>query len=396
MNESDNAEEAPRRNEPRASYQTYFIFLLFGVTSLIAWNTWITANDHYRVVLKDSPYADSFQTYFAVTYMTTNLSSLCLLLFIGGLITPSTRIKMGLTINASIFTVAGILSLFAQRINPSLYFAITLGAALVAAVFAFASQYTSICTQALSTGQGFAGLVPAVTVWVFLFLDTEASFQGGESATKSFAFSAILTMSAGLGYYFLPKPHTEDYVAIPTEPEDAQEAQPTSSAEDAVAPLKSSLLSFLPLGLLWKVKLFAIAMFLNFVVTLGLFPAILTQVDSVSENKGKENLFIASMFVVFNIADVCGKALPGISQARIQSGARLFVISLLRVFGDAGFFILAGAIASSGGYMATNIFMEVPKTVSAGEEFAATDIVVFILASGLASGSLLSTLLIRL
>ncbi|KAJ3215107.1 hypothetical protein HDU67_000811 [Dinochytrium kinnereticum] len=417
----DEVEEA--RRTPPVGYRTYLVFLLFGVTSLIAWNTWITSFAHYKVVLKDSPYADSFQNYFAVVYMGTNLLCLCMLLFFGERLGPSTRLKIGLTMNAAVFSAAGLMTLVATKMNATTYFAITLvfivisaaGAALVAGVFAFASQYHQLCTQAISTGQGFAGLVPAVTVWLLLFSGSETSDRTGNSATKSFALSAILTLSAGLGYYILPKPHSEEYAALPSDedPEVNPHVADPVSAEVASKPHWSSLFS--NKALMDKIKFFVFAMFLNFVVSLGLFPAVLSSVRPVTEGKENTGLFVATMFVVFNICDVLGKALPGFSFARIRSGVTLFTISLIRfvfiplffmcnvhrhvlprVFGDVGFFVLVGALSSSGGWMATDIFMEVPNAVAQGEEFVATDIVVFVLALGLASGSFFSLLLTSL
>ncbi|KAJ3096195.1 hypothetical protein HDU97_006155 [Phlyctochytrium planicorne] len=397
---------------PQVTLGTWGIFLLFGITSLIAWNTWITAGAHYSLAFKGTVFESKFPAYCAVSYMVTNLLSLCTLMFAGHMLRPRLRIKIGLFMNASIFILAAILTTVVSKFSPFSYFVATLmlvvlsamGAALVTGVFAFASEYSPICTQAVSTGQGFAGLVPAATVWLLLLSGSTSNLTPEEndaSAAQSFIFSQIPSESEAMD--------TErSEAALPEESQEVDQGAPQTP------------LSGTNVKLLRRIIFYCLATFVTFVVTLGLYPAILTDVGPLSNSfsdRGKQ-IFTASMFVLFNCADVIGKALPGYSFLRIKSGKRLFYVSLARflliplffmcnakflegrpirqvlplVFGNGAFFVLVALLAMSGGWLATNVFIEVAKA-SPGEEFAATDAIVFILAIGLAAGAITSSIL---
>ncbi|KAJ3112063.1 hypothetical protein HDU96_004988 [Phlyctochytrium bullatum] len=262
---------------------------------------------------------DVFQTLFAVTYMPCNLASLCILLFVGKyfrwvhasqsktemVISPQFRIGTGFTLNTVVFGIAGILTLFADKIDASLYLGVTIifiaasafGAALIAAVFALASQYSALSTQGVSTGQGFAGLVPAVVVWLSQYSQSSLKVEAGQSAAKSFWISAFLNLVAGFAYYFLLRkgaPQSEANAAYEPVPDSEESA--ASGTDDAEAPADiTEDTNRTEGGPVWKkIRLLAAAMFLNFVVTLGLFPSILTSVESKGGLNGT-GMFIPTM-----------------------------------------------------------------------------------------------------
>jgi hypothetical protein len=76
----DTPESLPSLNHDYRFYLnaalTYIVFALFGITSLIAWNTWITADSFFKKRLEGSMFESNFQSWFASVYMLTNLMSL--------------------------------------------------------------------------------------------------------------------------------------------------------------------------------------------------------------------------------------------------------------------------------------------------------------------------------
>lgn len=45
------------------------LFSILGLTSLVGWNTWITAKSYFESRLKFSPFADNFSNFFSLGYM---------------------------------------------------------------------------------------------------------------------------------------------------------------------------------------------------------------------------------------------------------------------------------------------------------------------------------------
>ncbi|KAJ3086971.1 hypothetical protein HK102_012070 [Quaeritorhiza haematococci] len=155
--------------------------------------------------------------------------------------------------------------------------------------------------------------------------------------------------------------------------------------------------------LLPQIKTFVIAIFLNFFVTLSMFPSITSSIGSVRSNADLGtiggspslssrifgDLFIPIHFLVFNIADLVGKALPGWRPAFIQSGRTLLLFSISRailglsfllcnvrfmdrfgaplprklplVFGDAAYLVVLFLFALTNGWIGTNALMQAPR-----------------------------------
>ncbi|KAJ3197285.1 hypothetical protein HK101_004766 [Irineochytrium annulatum] len=402
-------------------------------------NSWITADAHYRERFKGTPFADNFMGYFATIYMSSNLLCLCLFMLIGDQFKARIRVPLGILFQTVIFLFAVVLTA-THDVDPGVYFVITcvlvsisaLGAALITGVFAYASDFPPIYTQAISTGQGFAGLIPAVSVLVHLSSKSQPG-EGGQmpttSSSNSFAISSFVTILTGVGFALLQRPLSGYTPARDSDEDDGSVRNITPPIVDAALDDDLPDLDEVAetsdkqpvVSVLRQIQQDVIAILLTFVLTLGVYPAITSTVVSVKPSDFSSEIFVATGFVVFSIADIIGKSLPGWSRFNISNSKRLLAISLARFafipllflcnvtftdayghrtkrvfplwFGDEVFYCLQALLASSSGFLATNLLMRAPQAVESRLQHIAADICVFTLACGLASGSFLSVFL---
>ncbi|KAJ3308914.1 hypothetical protein HDU76_003775 [Blyttiomyces sp. JEL0837] len=440
-----------RLSDSMRTLYTYAVFLLFGVTSLIAWNTWITAAAFFRKRLDGSIYADSFQNWFAMTYFVTNLG-------FNSYVTPNVRIVAGVSTNAIVFTTSALLVSWGSELDPVPYFHITLflvalsavSAASIAGIFAFAAEYPGIFMQGISTGQGISGLVPSIISLFLLLTSSQVNTTDAEdyTATRSFLNTTLLSVVSLASFFTIPSPESlRPYERIPeieSTPinENIVTDAPPSLSRDTQPPNDEERPPFFPIvspitlrGLFPIVKTLSVAVFLNFLLTLSLFPGITAAVTSTTARTTRDrDAFVSAMFVVFNIGDVMGKfqlnnlpaayfvplqAAPGFSFLFSKSPRNLFVLSIARfifiplvffsnvqyvnpdgshiprilpvLFGDGIFTLIMFSLAATGGYMATNVLMLAPQMVVGPEkQRTVADMMVFSLSAGLAGGSIMS------
>jgi equilibrative nucleoside transporter 1/2/3 len=119
-------------------------------------------------------------------------------------------------------------------------------------------------------------------------------------------------------------------------------------------------------------------------------------------------MFIPIHFLVFQLADLIGRALPAIPLLIIHNGQQLVKLGLLRTvfwpmfwacnvsnrgtwapfFNDWGFFIVLASFGLSHGWLATCVMMEGGMRVSAAEREKANSLMSFCLTIGYALTSL--------
>ncbi|KAI8800338.1 nucleoside transporter-domain-containing protein [Cladochytrium replicatum] len=377
----------------------YTLFFVAGISTLSAWNTWITASSFFRARFSGSPFVDSFLNYFSLLNMSLNI--LCLGTFVRfqHLIRLPTRIVSGGILLAAVFSGAAIMSLLSESIAPSTYFYVTLlllslgavASALLTGFFALASTYPPAFTQALAAGQGIAGAVPSVAQLWILLSDRAGSNTGtppdpADDRRQAFTYFAVTvgtTLATLAGFYILQlvdPPAYSPLVVLGLE--DDQSEEPTVDTQETTVPPR---LFDYPSPNIWtRLRPYTFAVFLNFVVTLSLFPSITSSVLPLSTSADPA-IFTATHFLVFNIFDLLGKTLPSFYQ--IRSSRTLAALSIARVgfvpllllcnvgveigrgkwiptvFGDVGYWIILVIFATSSGYVATVALMQGPKAV---------------------------------
>ncbi|KAH6566825.1 hypothetical protein BASA60_009312 [Batrachochytrium salamandrivorans] len=312
------------------NYGLWALFFLFGIAMLIPWNTWTTAAPFFSERLKGSPFANNFQSWIGLTFMLTNLGSLCALLPFQDRIDPVKRITAGLVLCGIVFFVAvGMLSL--TTMNPSTYFICNLilvvlssiASALVAGMMAFATEFTPLIVTALVSGQGMSGIVPTV-VQIVLTVSSSGSSDSPSSGsshtvavTKAcFFISICISVVSLIGYTILRKssyaPRRTIRFNIPEHANSSSDGIAEESSSDSLlaglSPEADRSESFADHWKIWKaVSPSVISMVLNFSVTLALFPTLTsyiqtTQIDATQSSlstvgdKNQKNLLSYFIF----------------------------------------------------------------------------------------------------
>jgi equilibrative nucleoside transporter 1/2/3 len=339
---------------------------------------------------------------------------------------PNVRFVSGVVVMVSVFACTSALTQF-MDMDPTLFFALTLVSVVLSAmatgcmsaVFALSAMHSPQYVQAVNSGQGIAGLIPSLSNFILQFYINENEENRDAMKNRAFVFFMI-TVSIGiltlLSHLILTFKLKKREPSISTSESIESGINPIIVTEEAnLKPIFS----------------FAVAIFFNFAVTLMLFPAITARVspmDDYPTHGWIKNLFLAIHFLskfmneliqlVFNIADLVGKSIPGVSWFHIQNKTRLLLFSYGRVvfvllfllcnvtivrsngdplfptyLGDTSFMLILFIFGMTSGWVSTNLLMEGPQTVPVSKREKAVNIMVFSLTAGLATGSLLSFML---
>jgi equilibrative nucleoside transporter 1/2/3 len=440
---------------------TWLIFFALGVGMLFPWNVFINANTYFKLRFTGSSYADNFPNYFSIGFMISNVLWLAVALKTTKESNSYSRILVALVVNGLVFLVNTLLTRVAE-VDAYLYFyaamvmvAVSGGstAFLQNGVFALASNFPPIYTQAVMSGQGLAGTAVAVSqILTLVAADEEASSDAYFSAFLYFLIATMVIAVCLVGAGLLRSLDTYKYhVQMSTRFIKSEEEEPImASSQDSTAAstafIQDTSLSH------WQVFLrllpLASSVFLVFCVTLTLFPSILAliePVDSGDRRTNKDRLFIAIAFLVFSLGDWLGKSLPGfpklplpirlfgrapdgrrkyLNYSTITSTTAILVLSVLRlifiplflfsnvvlhdasgmrlprndqlpyVFASNEIYILFLVIFSaSNGWLGSLAMMQGPSRVSnAQDKEVAGTMMVFCLTTGLAVGSMISFL----
>ncbi|KAI8828712.1 nucleoside transporter-domain-containing protein [Chytriomyces cf. hyalinus JEL632] len=416
----------------------YLVSLVLGMTSLIAWNSWITAHSVFAQRLAGTPLESTFEARFSSVFNAANLATLSLLMAAplvvnyGALMRPFARARAGVVLNGAVFALACLL--MRSDWAPVPFFTAVLvcvgvsavAAALMASVMAVLSVYEPIYTQAASVGMGIAGLVPSFISFAIVWSSSSdpdhriASDQQQSSSITPFLVSILLSVLSIFGLRMLPPPssvsrHRDDDEVL------------SSDAVSESSPLVTTATVPNAKNINLAIKEFTASLFINFVVTLAVFPALAASIKSVRRLDAnvphmlQDNVFVALMFIIFNLGDLTGKFMPGFPRFYITnkdtllrfSIARIVFIPLLllcnvpstpenpamfpRLFGDFGFMTLIFTMGLTNGWVASNTFMRGPREVvseGAKAQGLASDSLVWFMTAGLAVGGIASGLFV--
>ncbi|CAI2185089.1 1388_t:CDS:2 [Funneliformis geosporum] len=387
--EEDTIQQVP----PEDNYRVvYLIFLFQGVAMLLGWNVFITASVFFQQSFLGSAYADHFQNYFSVVYMSSNLFFLGLALLTHKSENISFRVTFAIALMIFIFLIIAISTQYVEFFGPTIYFYFVvtsvgiMGATAAIQqneIFALVSQFSPIYTQSIMSGQGLAGSAIAVSQIL---------------SALTVPISSNLNMSKENDLR-----HTREQVRM------------IQSAENVETTYDTKLL----IGTFNKIRILAFTVGFVFFVTLSLFPSITASIKSivVEHDKSKfhqDYLFIPLHFLVFNIGDWLGRCLPSLESFSTTDSKKLALMSIARIIffpiflmcnvdvgsngarilplminSDLIYFSTLWLFAVSNGYMGSLTMMAAPQIEGVTKGLAGT-IMSFCLGLGLAIGSVFS------
>ncbi|ORY06072.1 hypothetical protein K493DRAFT_203736 [Basidiobolus meristosporus CBS 931.73] len=421
--EVDSEEElipVPLLQPPPDNYRlVYFIFLLQGAAMLLPWNVFITASEYFHLKFQGSAYANNFQNYFSICFMTSNLGFLTWALVTQKEANFPRRIVSSLITNVLIFAVC-IYLVVNPHITPDASFYLVMALLVCSgattsylqnAVFGLVSDFAPIYMQAVMSGQGFVGTSVAATQIISAIAAKNSNNSGNTDDALQYRvymyfICSLLVAVISLGSYYMleRQPLYEFYIAQKSALEDSDRDHPRLNPVNFRQSISQTFHS---------IRSLVLAIILIFLVTLGLFPSITSKIRSINSQGLFKELFIEFHFLVFNIGDWIGRSLPGnehfvFSDERkllLSSAARILFIPIflssnlmfngvrylpLVVADDLIYMILLLLFAISNGYLSSLIMMAGPQKVAKSQKELAGTILTLMLTLGLALGSALS------
>lgn len=438
----ENAENFDSSIRVEISKIGYVMFIIFGLTMLCAWNLWITAVPFFKNRLSGTIFQDNFQNYISIVFMFTNTLSSFIILKIQQKISINRRIVGSLMLLIFCFLTTTILSLMPDM-NPYVFFIIIMTLITISAIstsilqnggFGLAAQLPNIYMQGIMNGQGLAGAV-VVFVQIAIVINTQDTENDTTPAFLKnmylyFLTVVLITLTCLIGYLIVIRKiatkaindsinNTEGENASCSISEETPLIQHNGENSENQVVLSNDQRI---VNTFKKIKIQALALFCTFVVTLSLFPSIISGIESINKEKNSNyynNLFVSIAFLIFTLFDWLGKVMPGYPKFVIRNTKIINVTSFSRILfiflfmicnvqfkdtygnpldrsvpilirSDVLYFIILFAFSLSNGYISSLLLMITPDLVDDDEKELSGSIMVSVLTFGLASGSIFS------
>jgi len=368
----------------------------------------------------------NFQSAILSVSTVGNLGSMIILTKLQARANYPKRITVALTLYAITFMLLAISTKLFLAVSAGVYFAFLMLLVFTASlatglcqngVFAFVSGFgRDEYTQAIMTGQGIAGVLPAITQIIsVLSVPAEQHNEGDlpqESSTSAFAYflTATLVSSTTLIAFFHLLSHSRS--------RSCSRLNPPSHPDYETIDTTTSTRKSIPLThLLSKIPYLALAVSTTFAITM-FFPVFTVQIPSLhtpssphdSPRLLQPSAFIPLAFFCWNLGDLVGRTLPALPFLRLTHRPRLlFLLSLVRIVfiplymacnvGGRGavipsdvfyLVVVQGLFGASSGYLGSSCMMGFADYVLPEEREAAGGFMSLCLVAGLTAGSFLS------
>lgn len=417
------------RYSPEDSYYfVYIIFFLMGIGSLLPWNFFITAKHYWLYKLSNSTdhsggeeqssdLSNYFESYLAIA--STVPSVLCLLLnyVLVNRLSPNMRILSALFVILLVFVITTVLVKVDVSDCRTGFFVGTLVSVAVVSgasniftgsMFGISGHFPMRISQAFISGQAMGGTLSAVASIV----DLAAANDVTNSALAYFLTADIFILLCIISYLLLPKlAYSRHYMLGSTHSSPGVMSE-GGGAASTIPPLQPILQKTWVLGL---------SVFYVFFVSIMLFPAVSSGIQSVHKDSGNPwttTYFVPlTSFLLYNVADFCGRQatawlqVPGPTSRVLPALVlcRSVIVPLIMfcnyqprehlhtvLFADDVYPVVFNCLLGlSNGYLGTLPMIYGPKVVPRELAEATGVVMSFFLTLGLAVGSAFSVLLVH-
>lgn len=425
----DRSGSLPVRYSPDDSYNlVYVIFFLMGIGSLLPWNFFITAKHYWLYKLSNhslpnrpdeerSDLSDYFESYLAIA--STVPSVLCLILnyVLVNRLSSKVRILSSLVVILAVFVVTTVLVKVDMSGCTMEFFVGTLVSVAIVSgasnlfsgsVFGISGHFPMRISQALISGQAMGGTLSALASIV----DLAAAKDVTDSALAYFLTADVFILLCIVTYLLLPRLKYSRHYLLASECSGPVVTEATGRAKVSVPPLRPILRKTWVLGL---------SVFYVFCVSIMVFPAVSSGIQSVDQASGSPwtgTYFTPlSSFLLYNVADFCGRQATAWLQAPGPTSRVLPALVLSRsvlvpllmfcnyqprdhlltvLFNHDAYPIAFNCLLGlTNGYLGTLPMIYGPKVVSRDLAEAAGVVMSFFLTLGLAVGSAFSVLIVH-
>ncbi|XP_049939857.1 equilibrative nucleoside transporter 3 [Schistocerca serialis cubense] len=416
----------------------YVIFYLLGMTTLLPWCFFITADDYWMYKLRDvnqssfeiydldidqkSDLQASFTAYLSVASTVPNT----LFLVLNSLLSHRISLKIRMVGSVSIVVLLFIETTVLVKIDTDnwqeIFFIVTLAtvvvlniasAVLQGGLFGIVAKFPSRYITAVVSGQALGGIFAALAEIVSLCI-------GATPVNSAFVYFMIadgtLILSL-IAYLVLSRSVFFQYFTKEKEAVSTLQYEPATIEAIDRQPVRE--ISYKTI--LSKMWVYGFSVWMTFFVTLSLYPSVTVLINSTKKGNGSawNDIYFVPVvaYLIFSLCDYIGRITAGILKWPRGSAWLIGLISILRVVfiplflmcnahprhhgmpllinSDVYYIILMVIFGLSNGYLANITLICVPRVVDAAEQETASSMMAAFLGLGLACGSALSLLLIK-
>lgn len=431
-----NGHESSSHPKDRAGF-IWLGFLIMGITTLVPWNSFVTDTDYWMYKFRNvtDPQNNQstslqifFESYLSIASTLPIVVAMVLTSLFGQRFKQKSLINVPLTITFICFAITTALAIVNTDHIQYIFLALTiimvtiigfLSAVFQAALFGYTANFPSHCMHAMVSGQAVAGLL----ITIIQIITLAANFSPKVSGLTYFAMSTSFIIIALTYYQFMDNDYTRHYtrVSMPTSyviSNDDEGSPPDShnnnhsnnlfrSNQELIETIKDC----------WKK---ALTIVLVFVATLSVFPAVCVLVRS----QHPDSFFLTAKFftpimafLIYNVSDLLGRVLStmlpwpsGKQDFLLFTALGRIIIPLMILFcnvefpnrslpillDDAYFGLLVALTGLTQGYLFSSAMVLASIEAKPTRRELTGFIMATCLGTGLALGSLNSTLLISL
>ncbi|KAL8586292.1 hypothetical protein ACOMHN_058672 [Nucella lapillus] len=443
-------------SEPRDRFRLVFIiFLYLGVATLLPWNFFITAKHYFDYKFRNTslpegvsysvgnvttPLQNNFESYLSIMSMVANLIFISIAMVFVRNVSINSRMLISLVPIIAIFITTDIFieidtdswqEGFFWFTLVSAAFMVGLTAVMTGSTFGLSCLFPPCYTQAVMAGQAVGGTLSAAVNIMSIAI-------GEDPKRSAFGFFLTATVCSALAlfayfalYYlkyskfFMANQRMEKGPPINADQNDQDADQVVYDKHNEI-PRSHQMMSRRQFfaSILKKIWPYFLSVCLVFLVTLACFPAVVSLITSVDYTPGNSwtDTFFSPVvcFLLFNAWDLIGRTATHVIQiprngqtclivflATLRLGfIPLFMMCNIRpdhrkyfpvlLENDAWPIVLNILLGLSNGYIGTLSMMHGPSQVDLDHAEGAGMVMTFGMTLGLAGGSVLSLLLVKL
>ncbi|XP_053675457.1 equilibrative nucleoside transporter 2 [Anopheles nili] len=406
---------------------TYVVFYLMGMTTMVPWNFFVTAEEYWQYKFRNvssndtsvlTPRQLEFQSDLSIAAALPGTVFLILNACIGHKIPLHVRMNGSLVMMLLIMIGTTALVRVDTDQWQDAFFNLTMfsvvvinsfSAILTGGLFGIAGQFSAHYMTAAVSGQALGGIFSAVADLIALTFASNPS----TTAFVFFIVGCLVLLLSLFAYIIMSKTlFFKYYTSSKTLMKSSLEADPTARG------LSTRLEPRFPV-VMRKIWLYGFSEWLVFVTTLSIYPAVTVLVGSENHGRPWNDIYFLPVvnYLLFNTGDYLGRVFAGIFEwpwnnsiliGMLTIGRVAFVPAMLlcnitprhnfpvMIHSDYMFIVLMAAFALSNGYLANIALIGAPRVVDPHEKEMASSMLAAFLGVGLACGSAISLMIIEM
>ncbi|GJQ65552.1 nucleoside transmembrane transporter [Trypoxylus dichotomus] len=417
-----------RPSEPQDRYKmAYIIFYILGITTLLPWNFFITADDYWMYKFRDvnanvSTFGDQkqrttlqaeFTSYLSVASSVPNILFLILNTALNHKVSLQKRVVGSLLVMQVLFIITTVFVNINTDTYQDLFFGITLtvvvllnvsSAILSGSIFGIMGKFSSKYITATIGGQALGGIFAAISQIIALAIGASSV----HSAFVYFMVGNIMILVTLICYIMLSKTvffkyHLSEKMGLTLNEFQSELVRPRILDHRVI---------------FRRIWTYGTGVFLVFLISLSCYPGLTVLIESEAHgNPWNDKYFVPVIaYLLFSTGDYIGRLIAGKVQ-KPKKGTWIIVLNLIRLvfiplliycnaqprshlpvlfIKDYQYIIILFSFALSNGYLANLALVWAPRVVEQHEKETASSMMTVFLGVGLAVGSCISLFIVKL